>query len=107
MAALRANRRRCRDGRSRSPAAVTYSRARPEKHRGHAFAPRHGLVLALVLLFAVNIGGGAFLSTARIDLTEHRLFTLSPGTRSLLAGLDEPLTMRLYVSRDAAKRCLA
>ena len=50
-----------------------------------------GLLLAVVLLFAVNIGGGAFLSTARIDLTEHKLFTLSPGTRSLLAGLDEPL----------------
>ncbi len=63
-----------------------------------------GLVLALVLLFAVNIGGGAFLSTARLDLTEHKLFTLSPGTRSLLANLDEPLTMRLYVSRDAAKQ---
>jgi ABC-type uncharacterized transport system involved in gliding motility auxiliary subunit len=62
-----------------------------------------GLVLAVVLLFAVNIAGGRLLSTARIDLTEHRLFTLSEGTRKLLAAIDEPITLRLYVSRSTAK----
>ena len=45
-----------------------------------------GVVLALVLLFAVNILVSRTLGSARIDLTENRLFTLSEGTRSILAS---------------------
>ena len=58
-----------------------------------------GVVLALVLLFAVNILAGRLLGSARIDLTENRLFTLSEGTRGILAGLEEPVTLRFYLSQ--------
>ena len=37
-------------------------------------------------------------TAARVDLTENRLFTLSDGTRNILAGLQEPITLRLYLS---------
>ena len=42
-----------------------------------------GVVLALVLLFAVNVLAGRLLGSVRIDLTENRLFTLSEGTRGI------------------------
>ena len=63
-----------------------------------------GVVLAVVLLFAVNILASRLLGPARIDLTEHRLFTLSEGTRGILAGLDEPVTLRLYLSKRELER---
>ena len=62
-----------------------------------------GLVVALVLLFAVNILGNTVFTSARVDLTENRLFTLSEGTRSILAGLREPITIRLYLSQRVAR----
>lgn len=63
-----------------------------------------GVVLALVLLFAVNILANRILGPARIDLTENRLFTLSEGTRGILAGLDEPVTLRFYLSQRELER---
>ena len=63
-----------------------------------------GVVLALVLLFAVNILANRVLGPARIDLTENRLFTLSAGTRSILENLEEPVTLRYYISRRELER---
>ena len=63
-----------------------------------------GVVLAVVLLFAVNILASRLLGPARIDLTEHRLFTLSEGTRGILSNLDEPVTLRFYLSQRELER---
>ena len=61
-----------------------------------------GLLLALVLLFVINIFSNASFTTARIDFTEDGLYTLSDGTLNILASLDEPITLRFYLSREAA-----
>ena len=42
----------------------------------------------------------ASLRTARIDLTENALFTLSPGTVEVLKAIDEPVTLRLFISNQ-------
>ena len=63
-----------------------------------------GVVLAVVLLFAVNILASRLLGPARIDLTEHRLFTLSEGTRGILTNLAEPVTLRFYLSKRELER---
>ena len=63
-----------------------------------------GVVLALVLLFAVNMLASRLLGPVRIDLTENRLFTLSEGTRSILGKLDEPVTLRFYLSQRELDR---
>ena len=39
-------------------------------------------------------------SNARLDLTQQHLYTLSPGTRRILAGLKEPITLQLFYSRQ-------
>ena len=56
------------------------------------------IVAALVLFVGVNLLSGAGLRDARLDLTENRLFTLSDGTKSVLAEIDEPIRLRLYYS---------
>ncbi len=58
-----------------------------------------GLVLLLLILGAVNL----ILSNLRVrkDLTQDRLFTLSKGTRSLLAQLDRDVTLKFYFSSSS------
>src|SRR5688572_10750067 len=40
----------------------------------------------------------ATLAGARLDLTSDGLYSLSPGSRNLAAGLVEPVTLKLYFS---------
>src|SRR5687767_15038223 len=56
-----------------------------------------GLVALFLILVAVN-----FLVSrvpARLDLTEGNLYTLSPGTKKVLANLQAPVKLKLYVSQ--------
>jgi len=57
-----------------------------------------GLAALLLVLVAVN-----FLVSrvpARVDLTEGDLYTLSPGTRKILRGLQSPVKVKLYISQS-------
>ena len=65
-----------------------------------------GLGIALGLLVAVNLVSRAFVTGARLDLTENQLFTLSDGSRSILAGLTEPVKLRMFRSRKEADKYL-
>jgi ABC-type uncharacterized transport system involved in gliding motility auxiliary subunit len=62
-----------------------------------------GLALALLLFLALNVLANTGLRSARADLTENRLYTLSPGTKNILAGLDEDITLRFFFSRTLAQ----
>lgn len=59
-----------------------------------------GLFVAAVLLLAVNMLANRTLTSPQLDLTENRLFTVSEETRKTLRDIDEPVTLRLYFSRD-------
>ena len=63
-----------------------------------------GLIIAVVLLFSINILASTVFSGWRLDLTEHRSFTLSDGTKNTLRALEEPVTIRLYLSQKLATR---
>jgi len=54
--------------------------------------------LGLVLFLAVNLFASLGFRSARIDLTQERLFTLSQGTIDTLASLQEPITLKFYYS---------
>jgi ABC-type uncharacterized transport system involved in gliding motility auxiliary subunit len=58
-----------------------------------------GLVAAFVIVVLVNLVLGA--PRARVDLTQGKLYTLSEGTRSVLAKLESPVKIRLYFSQGA------
>lgn len=61
------------------------------------------LVLLLVLFVALSMLSSALLRGLRFDLTEDKLFTLSEGTRNVLAGLQEPVTLYFYFSQEASR----
>ncbi|BBK40276.1 hypothetical protein STVA_02960 [Allostella vacuolata] len=64
--------------------------------RHHAFYSLLALAAAAILFVAVNILASGW--TQRLDLTEQRLYTLSPGSRSVLRQIEEPITVRFYYS---------
>ena len=63
-----------------------------------------GVLAVAVILVGINILADARLSTVQLDLTQQRLYTLSGGTRQIVGGLKEPLTLRLYYSRSLGSR---
>lgn len=61
------------------------------------------LVLVAVCFIAINVLANATLYSARFDLTEDRIYTLSRGTGSVLEKLTEPLRLQFYYSEHLAK----
>ena len=61
-----------------------------------------GLLLAAALFLALNLLTGPLLRGVRADLTEQRLYTLSGGTRNILGGLEEPITLRFFFAKSVA-----
>ncbi|WP_028319961.1 GldG family protein [Desulfatiglans anilini] len=59
-----------------------------------------GLAALFLIVMLVNV----LLSfvPARIDATEEKLYSLSEGTRNILARLDEPVTIQFFFSRESA-----
>jgi ABC-type uncharacterized transport system involved in gliding motility auxiliary subunit len=60
--------------------------------------PVAAVAAVLVILIAVNVLGN-FLKI-RSDLTENKIYTLSPGTKRILDKLDTPVEIRFYYSKD-------
>lgn len=62
-----------------------------------------GLLLIAVAFVAFNLLAGLGLGGARLDLTEQKLYTISDGTRQILAELDEPINLYFFYSDKVAK----
>src|SRR5208283_5721125 len=60
------------------------------------------LAVALLLVGLVLVNYLATSVPLRYDATSEKIYTLSPGTRALLAKIGEPTTLDLYFSRNAA-----
>jgi len=56
------------------------------------------LFLGVVMLSNVGLRG------MRVDLTQNRLYTLSPGTQQVIAELKEPVNLYFYFSRETAAK---
>src|SRR6187399_2623487 len=56
-----------------------------------------GIVAMLIILVAFNIVAAR--GKQRIDLTAEHAYTLSQGTRNILAKLDTPVQIRFYCTR--------
>jgi len=63
-----------------------------------------GLAALAVLFLGVVMLSNAALRGMRIDLTQNRLYTLSPGTQQVIGELKEPINLYLYFSHDAAAK---
>ena len=56
-----------------------------------------GVAAMALILIAFNVIAGAF--KERIDLTKEKAFTLSQGTKAILAKLDTPVKIRFYCTQ--------
>lgn len=57
-----------------------------------------GLILGVVLFFAVNMISQGLFKSARLDLTDNGLYTLSQGSENIVSNLVEPIKLRFYLS---------
>ncbi len=67
-------------------------------HRRVWFSVIGGVAVAAIVI-GINMFADARLANLHIDLTRGQIYTLSPGTRQILHGLKEPITLRLFYSR--------
>ena len=70
------------------------------RQKSFAFA---SLIVLLFGFIAAVIASNTLLRGIRIDLTENRLYTLSDGTKSLLAGLPEPINLYFFFSERSTE----
>src|SRR5690349_18737206 len=69
--------------------------ALPRSRRGAAAV---AILCAAILFVAINVIAEHTLPSARLDLTQRHLYTLSDGSKKTLAHIDEPITLRYYYS---------
>lgn len=60
------------------------------------------LAVLAVLFVVLTMLASLLFRGARLDLTESQLYTLSDGTRNIVASLAEPVTLKLYFSDQAS-----
>jgi ABC-type uncharacterized transport system involved in gliding motility auxiliary subunit len=63
-----------------------------------------GLIALAVLFLGVVMLSNVGLRGMRVDLTQNKLYTLSPGTQQVLGELKEPVNLYFYFSREAAAK---
>src|SRR5437867_2842237 len=57
-----------------------------------------GVLIMVVVLFAFNFV--ASFGRTRLDLTQEKAYTLSPGTKAILRKLDTPVKVRFYCTQS-------
>ena len=68
------------------------------QHANRATLAIVGAALAVVLFLCVNLIASLGLSAARADLTQDKVYTVSPATRHVLSSVTEPILLRFYLS---------
>ena len=66
-----------------------------------------GLLLIALAFLAFSAVSSLIFTDARLDLTEQKLFTLSKGTETILAGIEEPIELQLFYSDEATGELVA
>jgi ABC-type uncharacterized transport system involved in gliding motility auxiliary subunit len=59
-----------------------------------------GVIAVAAIAIGINMFADARLATVQADLTQGKIYTLSAGTRQVLRDLREPVTLRLFYSRE-------
>src|ERR1700689_3595481 len=72
---------------------------KPLPRRLYAIA---ALSLAVVIFVCLNIAVDTAITDARLDVTQTGQFTVSEGTRDIIAKIPEPITLKFYFSKKIA-----
>lgn len=66
------------------------------------------IILAMVFIAAIAVSAVSIIhrvgKSMRIDITDRKLYTLSDGTRQILTGLKQPVTIKLFYSKTASMK---
>ena len=57
-----------------------------------------GIGLLIILFFSLNLLARNTFTSTRLDLTSEGVYTLSEGTKEMLASIEEPIDLRFYYS---------
>jgi ABC-type uncharacterized transport system involved in gliding motility auxiliary subunit len=69
----------------------------------HKLASSVNLFLLVVVFFALVFVNNQLLSSARLDLTENQVYSLSVGSKQVLKEIDEPINLYFFFSDKASK----
>ena len=58
------------------------------------------VILAIISFFSFNVLNKNFFKNLRFDLTKSNVYTLSPGTKSILKSINEPLDFKLFYTKQ-------
>jgi ABC-type uncharacterized transport system involved in gliding motility auxiliary subunit len=58
-----------------------------------------GIIMFCAIIICQNVG-----KTLRVDITDQKLYTLSDGTKAILAELNQPLKLKLYYTKTATRK---
>jgi ABC-type uncharacterized transport system involved in gliding motility auxiliary subunit len=67
------------------------------------FTTTISLVLITVVFFALVLINNQLLSPIRLDMTENQVYSLSSGSKQVLAEIDEPINLYFFFSDKASK----
>ena len=62
------------------------------------------ILLSLISMALMIYIGTTLFKRARLDVTEEGLYTISEGTKAILANIDRPMKLKLYYSKTAANK---
>jgi ABC-type uncharacterized transport system involved in gliding motility auxiliary subunit len=66
------------------------------------------IILAMVFIAAIAVSAVSIIhqigKSMRIDITDGKLYTLSDGTKQILSGLKQPITIKLFYSKTASMK---
>ncbi len=62
-----------------------------------------GLIILAILFLIVNMASSKLFTSMRADLTQNELYTLTKGTRNIVASIQEPVTLYLFYSDKASE----
>lgn len=60
-------------------------------------------ILLVVAFFAATILNNTFFKSARLDLTENQVYSLSAGSKEILQQIDEPIQLYFFYSNKASE----
>ena len=69
----------------------------------HKLTTSISLLLTAVVFFALVFINNKLLSSVRLDLTENHVYSLSKGSKQVLADIDEPVNLYFFFSDKATK----
>jgi len=62
------------------------------------------VILVAAALIIINLLANHFMTSSRFDLTENKIYTLTPGTKKIIEQIKSPVTIQFYYTKELATK---